>query len=170
MKKYVLLGVIALVILLAVPAAMASDTASLTTSGILDKNTIEVTVPWGSSFSMGQLVVDNDNYRLSDKGVRATVDGGTPGNWAVTAVAASSGPGWTLGKMNNGAAELGSFFQLYSYPDSAWQFIGDTRTFMTGSGATVGTDRFPEVQQPVTAADADGTYSIVITFTGMFTA
>ena len=169
MKRILFVGLIALLVLLAVPAAMAADTAQMTASGILDKNTIDVSVPWGAGFSMGQLVVDNENYRLSDAGVRAIVDGGTPGNWAVTAVAAIPPPGYTQGKMNDGGAnQLGAYFQLYSYPVSAWQDITSARDVMTGSGATGGTDRFPEVKQPVTALDADGNYAIAITFTGMF--
>jgi len=172
MKKYVLLGVIALVMLLAVPAVMASDTASLTGSGILDINTITVSTT-SSSFDMGQLKVGEDNPFTSTAGVTVAVEGGTPGNWKVD-VSAVPASGWTTGHMNDNDG-LGSIYKELNQPmqirnwGGAYEYLTSTREFISSSGVNTGYTRYPEVKQPINGLDVEGTYTITLTFTGYFT-
>lgn len=118
--------------------------------------TIDVSVtPAGISFGTMTAGVDSTNSTQ----VAVTTTGGTA--WSVTA-AANNG-----GYMKSGSNQLASAFQLANGGGTFHAMTTNFASFMTGTADEDRTDT-ANVKQAIAAADAPGSYSITLTFTGGF--
>ncbi len=173
MKKYVLLGVIALVILLAVPAAMAAD---LAVSGNVDKPAIDVSIVGYASPSFGGMISGAACNPVSPPDmpdVKADVSGNGVTSWSVKAATADVGIGapYYVGMMweTTTHSSLNDYFLLGRNSDGVYQDLHNPwESFMSGttkdgSPFTQGL-RMKQCINP--ALDQDGNYKIDISFTG----
>ena len=171
MKKVVLLGVIALVMMLAVPVAMAADIA---VSGNVEQPAIDVSIVGGASPSFGNLITGAACNAVTPAegmpSVRAVVTGAGVTSWAVTASTPDIGHSVPMGRMYTAGASqyLTNDFLLGSdtYPYS--DLNPAISNFMTGTTAETRTDGL-YMKQCISPADLNGAYSITVSFTGMVT-
>ena len=146
-------GLAALLVLLVLPGAVsAASSDTVVVSGDIG-GYIDVAVT-SESLSLGTMVVGTPATASTTLTVSSSY-----ATWGVDASDATNG-----GYMKNGAVALTNLFQINNggaYDDLATPFTD----FFTGS-AGVGQTKPVNVQQSITAADASGTYSITVTFTG----
>jgi len=169
MKKYVLLGVIALVMLLAVPAAMAAD---IVVSGNVEQPAIDVSIVGGASPSFGNLITGAACNEVTPAdgmpSVKAVVTGAGVTSWAVTASTPDIGHSVPMGRMYTAGAGqwLTDYFQLGSTTYSYSDLDPAISNFMTGTIAETRTDGL-YIKQCIETTDLNGAYSITVSFTGM---
>jgi hypothetical protein len=177
MKKYVLLGVIALVMLLSVPAAMAAD---ITVSGPVEQPAIGVSILGTQTPAFTQLITGAACNPVTPAdgmpSVQAVVTGAGVTSWAVTA--SSPTPGWGIlpGDMYQSADHskvLADYFQLgssakpYRYMNTVWpDFMTSTDPLKTTTG-TFADSLY--MKQCISGLDQNGVYTIAVSFTGMVT-
>jgi hypothetical protein len=157
MKKYVLLGVIALVMLLAVPAAMAAAPVSVDVSGSLASSLSLSTFDTGAC-SMTLDVGNNDCHygMLRVSALR------TPWNVATTAIAGALP--YTNGWMSNGGNTY------LTAPLTFWDganYINVVAFTESGpyTSTLTNTDKGLDYRQVVDGDDPAGTYGITVTYT-----
>jgi hypothetical protein len=162
MKKYVLLGVIALVTLLVIPAAMAAEvkvegatTRDFTLTSDYETASLPLNFGW--------------NYALATT-LHATVTG-VPDDWAVTVADAYAGTkGTNAGFMTEGwdgsGAKLDKPFKLHYSVDDLYYQISDFDNYWTGSATSEAHDVY--VGQDVVFGDPTASYQITLTFSGGF--
>ena len=161
MKNYVLVGVIALVMLLAVPAAMAATATPLDATGSITSTlTISNNQP---AMAFGELVVgDNQHNSVGTLTVDAywtawtvtTATSGTPAN-----------DGWMYNNNGAGPVSLTNPLEQYNYITSTW---GNVKAFTFSGPKTTSPSSTPMLEsyrQQVVAADASGSYATTVTYT-----
>jgi hypothetical protein len=170
MKRILFVGLIALLVLLAVPAAMAATSQDVTITGTYDP-AIDVSIVGGSAtpsyvFTTGLNTKCGDGSGMPT--VRATVTGASVTSWAVVASTPDlTGFGMITGKMWSYPPymQLGNYFQITKQTDSLYNYIDIPWTTMSGSSATT-QDASICMQQQVDGTDATGSYQIAIAFAG----
>ncbi|HII75555.1 MAG TPA: DUF3344 domain-containing protein [Methanolinea sp.] len=120
-------------------------------------SSIDVTVEAPASIDFGTMQAGVDE--TGSKVVNVDVTGGTP--WSVTATATNGG------YMISGATPLTNPFQLSNDGSTFQAMTTNFVNFMNGSAGVDGSDT-ADVKQAIVSADAPGSYSITLTFTGGF--
>ena len=154
MKTIGIVGAIALVMLLAVPAVMAQNTETMTANGAIAPS-YTFSLSGGPSFDFGTFAVGNN-----EKDAVGTLT--VTSAWQTWSVAAATTD--ASGKMMSGTTPLGSELQEYNYlaATPAWQNANEFSFTGPSTGTTSMTLSY---LQPVSASDAVGTYQTTITYT-----
>lgn len=159
MKKYVLLGVIALVTLLVIPAAMAADNDYLKVSGDITKS-IDVSTTGAPNFgTMGA------GYSGIVSGYVATTLNGPVNTFTVVATGSDGGymKGTTTSMWLTNPIEISSTH--IGYP--GFVVLSFPRTVISGGSTAINDNVY--FQQNIVTADPADSYSITVTFTGTVT-
>ena len=154
MKRILFVGLIALMVLLAVPAAMATDTAGVKVTGDLEKS-IDVAVSPATTIPL----LEGFNY--DNSATLTVIPSGVSGNWNVAAADVTSTV--LFGHMDNGAVALTLPFQMSADAGASFWPL-PIASYFSGSGLGTFT-KTVYVGQTVVPADLDGTYDIEVTFT-----
>ena len=158
MKKYVLLGVIALVMLLAVPAAMAGDTTVLSGS-INSASSISVDAP---TLSIGTMEIGNtyDNTNNGLKTMVTVTQTATP-SWTLN-IKDISGQGMDGHMWASGPKYLSNALQVWNTASSSWQNVDGVSTpYINGVGTGVQILE-TDFSQKVASPDVAGAYQITV--------
>jgi hypothetical protein len=160
MKKYVLLGVIALVMLLAVPAAMAATTADplIATGSITSTLAITNNQP---AFDFGAFVL---GINEKDSVGTLTVDAYWTA-WTVTTSTSPANDGWMYDNNGGGPGYLTKALEQYNYGTSTW---GNVKAFTFSGPKTTSANSTPMLEsyrQEIVAGDVPGVYKTTVTYT-----
>jgi hypothetical protein len=161
MKKYVLLGVIALVMLLAVPAAMAADATPLIASGSITQ-TLSITNNQ-PAMAFGEFALGDNEH---DSVGTLTVDAYWTA-WTVT-TATSGTPandGWMYANYGAGPGYLTNPLEQYNYNTATW---GNVKAFTFSGVKTTTPSSTPMLEsyrQKVIASDVPGNYAVQVIYT-----
>lgn len=158
MKKYVLLGVIALIMLLAVPAAMADTSASINAQGNVQQTL---------SISSNLATLDFGTFQLGDNmknpaGTLTITSAFVPNGWTVSA-AATDGYGFMrVSPYTVGSQALTNPLLEYNYLAGTPAWVNVQGLTFKGTSSTTMLEAFNQV-----GADTDkvGTYGTTITYT-----
>lgn len=161
MKKYILLGVLALA-LLVIPMAVAADTKTVEVSGdaacwyTLGVDQASMTFP---SFAEGEQTT-----------AALTVSESSNCAWRIDVVASGPAPaGTNLGKMCIDDTHcLTEWFQGYLFsqsPGAGFYFLDNSKEFWNGGADPAGDFKYTNFKQVVDHNDLGGHYTTVVTFT-----
>ncbi len=141
---------------LTVSGPLGSDYETKTDYITVGEAIIEVTVD-PATISFGTMAAGDT--KTGSTAVDVDVTYGT--DWYVTASASNGG------YMGTGSANLATPFQLSNDGTNFQEMTSNFANFMTGAAGVDGSDT-ADVKQVIDAADAPGSYSITLTFTGGF--
>jgi len=160
MKKYVLLGVVALVMLLAVPAAMAVvNDQTILTGSINSASTIVVETP---TLAIGTMDIGNtyDNTNNGLKTMVTVTQTATP-SWTlnIADISAQGNPGhmWATGPKY-----LSNPLQVWNTASLSWQNVNGVATpYINGAGTGIQILE-TDFSQKVASPDVAGSYQITV--------
>jgi len=163
MKKYVLLGFIALVMLLAVPAAMAAGAVPVEVKGSIDNPPSLAVAVESPTLDFGPMSTDAWTSVVSTK-VTATPTGPVH-TWAVSASCAGTYIPTEGGKCTMKDPTVGYLLNPITMAIGSGSYHEfDSETFL--SGATSGAFETAKFDQWVSHMDLSGSYNINVDFTG----
>ncbi len=159
MKKYILIGVITLVMLLAIPGAMAANPPLVASGSITQTLTLDNSA---STYSFGEFTVgDNQHNDVGTLTVTA--------QWTAWKVTASTGPfandGWMYNNNGGGPGYLQNPLSQWNYNTATWSNVKDFTFSGPKTSASSVTTMSESFKQPVVDADVPGTYAVTITYT-----
>ena len=156
MKKYLLIGFVALVLILAFPMTVSASSTTVVNGTVA--NTMSITLN-NATQTFGTFII-GQNF-LAGNGVNVTT---SSTNWNVGVTATG---GALPGYMYAGTKNLQNPVNV-SIDNSSW--TSDMATWTPVTGVTAGIFYTPiYIKQNVAATDTEGNYSITYTFTGTST-
>jgi hypothetical protein len=166
MKKYVLLGVFALVSLLMIPAALADTTAPITVSGDLTSSVaISIDDPWNPETAPWHLANGDDNYltggALHVVALRTDWRVDTTSGWSDNENSKMYKDSGSVPLVNPLMQQFGGDTDVPPYDYTATQY------WLTGTQTGTLSDTYATLryQQEVVDADDPGDYTITLTYT-----